>query len=241
MAMVGCGGGSGGYTSVSLDQLPQVYSKVLCDQNFKCASAADIMFMDHTKEDCLNTNQGIFQLVVPEIRGSVNKGRSTYDATKAGSCFTALQNQSCDDWVKGTVDPPVCDEVITPKVALGGACGQDGDCIGGYCDGADTTADPPKDGVCKATIPHGGTCTAADTCADDDVCDTGTMTCVSKKAGGEPCTSDSECSNSCNTDTMKCSGYAGCSVAPVTTAGTLGSLLALALVVGAAGRRRRRR
>jgi hypothetical protein len=235
--VVGCGGGGGGYSSVSLDQLPDAYSKVLCDQNFKCASTADIM--GRTKQDCIDTNKGIIQLVVPSIRDSVTKGRSTYDAAASGACLTAMQNQSCDDWVKGTVEPAACANVTMPKVALDGACGGDGDCIGGYCDGADSSTNPPKDGTCKATIAHGGQCTVADTCEDDkDYCDGTTMTCTAKKAGGTACTDDNECSNSCNPDTNKCSGYAGCNVGGVTPSSTLLSLVGLGLAIGAARRRR---
>jgi hypothetical protein len=236
-ALAGCGGGS----SVTLEQLPAAYAGALCDQNFKCASAADIM--GRTKQDCLDTNTGILQLIVPAMRDSVSKGRSTYDAEKAGACITALRNLSCDDWVKGTVEPPACEGVTAPKVAIGGACGGDGDCVGGYCDGADTTTTPPTDGTCKATVAIGAACTATDTCADDGVCDATTKTCkaVVKKEGGQPCTSDTECSNTCNMDTMKCSGYAGCAVGGVTPRDTLRSLLillTLAAVVGLARRRR---
>jgi hypothetical protein len=241
MALVGCGGGGGGsWSSVSLDQLPDVYSKVLCDQNFKCASAADIM--GRTKQTCLDDNKALIQFAVSEIRESNTKNRSSYDPAAAGACLTALNSQSCDDWVKGTIEPPACATVTAPKVAVGGACAGDGDCVGGYCDGADTTAMPPKDGTCKATVAIGAACTFADTCADDGVCNSTTMMCtaVVKKAGGEACTgeSDTSCSNSCNPDTLKCSGYAGCAVAGVTPQGTLLSLMALAFVIGLARRRR---
>jgi hypothetical protein len=242
MVLVGCGGGSSGsWSTVSLDMLPDVYSKVLCDQNFKCASAADIM--GRTKQKCLDDNKALITVAVSSIRDSTTKGRSTYDPAAAGACLTAMNSQSCEDWVKGTIEPPSCANVTKPKVALGGACGGDGDCVGGYCDGADSSTTPPTDGMCKPTVPHGGQCTFADTCADNDVCDDTTKTCTTpvKKAGGEPCTgeNDTSCSNSCNPDTMKCSGYAGCNVGGVTTGGTLLSLLALGLAI--AGVRRKRR
>jgi hypothetical protein len=240
MVMLGCGGG-GSYGSVTLDQLPDVYSRVLCDQNFKCASAADIMM--RTKQKCLDDNKAVIQAVVSQVRESNTKGRSTYDPVAAGACMTAMGNQSCEDWVDGTKELPACTGVTTPKVALGGACAGDGDCVGGYCDGVDSSTNPPTDGMCKATVPHGGKCTFSDTCADNDVCDGTTMTCttVPKKPGGAACTgeNDSSCSHSCNKDTLKCSGYAGCNVGGVTPASTLLSLVGLGLIAGVVRRKRR--
>jgi hypothetical protein len=127
--------------------------------------------------------------------------------------------------------------MFVPKVAVGGACQSDGECIGGTCDGADSFADPPVDGMCKAQtmVAHGAACALEDACPAGDYCD---GTCKSEKTGGSACTSDEECGYSCNPTTMKCSTYAGCSVAPVTPASTLLSLVGLALVIGAARRKR---
>jgi hypothetical protein len=235
---LGCGGSSSS-SSVSLDQLPDAYSQAICDQNFKCASAADIM--GRTKQDCLDTNKGIFQFVLPQLRASVTKGREAYDAAKMGECIAAVRALSCDQWVAGNAEPASCNEAIAPKVALGGACGGSGDCIGGFCDGADSSTNPPKDGVCTATVATGGACTSSEECGDKEYCDSTAQTCTAKKVGGTACTSDDQCTNSCNTDTNKCSGYAGCAVGgPITAGGTLASVALLGVIVAFARRRRAR-
>jgi hypothetical protein len=230
----GCGGGASG-GSVSLDSLPAAYSKAVCDQNFKCALPEDIG--ETTKQDCLDQLNGGLTLFVPEMRKSIQKGRSSYDAGKAGACISGLSSLTCEQWRTGLAQPAGCGEMFVPKVAVGGACLNDSECIGGTCDGASSLEDPPVEGTCKAevVIAHGAACAIGDTCPDGDYCD---GTCKSQKTGGSPCTTSDECGYSCNETTMKCSTYAGCSVAGVTTTTTLFSLLALSLAVALARRKR---
>lgn len=236
-AIAGCGGGGGGGGPVSLEALPGAYAKAVCDQNFKCSKADDIG--ENTKQDCLDQMTGLFSFILPEIRSSQQKNRLTYDAAKMGTCISTLATMSCADWVTGLAEPPACGEAIVPKVAVGGACQQDAECIAGVCENADTAATPPVDGACRAKVivAHGGTCAIEDTCVDGDYCD---GTCKALKAGGEPCVGSDECGYSCNDTTMKCSTYNGCNVAPVTAGGTLLSLAAMGLALAAARRKRQR-
>jgi hypothetical protein len=230
VALAGCSGGS----AVTLEQFPDAYAKAVCDQNFKCSTAEDIG--DNTKQDCLD-ELSAFSLALPELRKSQQKGRSSYDADKAGACISGLSALTCEEWRTGLAQPAGCAEIFVPKVAVGGACLSDSECIGGTCDGADSFAEPPVDGACKAEVivAHGAACAIGDTCPDGDYCD---GTCKAQKAGGEACQSDDECGYSCNPTTMKCSTYAGCNVAPVTAASTLLSLLGLSLAIGLARRKR---
>jgi MYXO-CTERM domain-containing protein len=237
LVAAGCGGGSGSSGGpVSLDQFPAAYAQAICDQNFKCASADDIM--GRTKQDCLDTNLSGLQFLSPQLRASVQKGRLGYDAAQMGTCIASLRGMSCADWTSGLVEPAGCKDAFVPKVAVGGACTQDGECIGGTCDGADTSKMPPTDGMCVAEtkIAHGAACGIADTCVDGDYCD---GTCKTHKAGGEPCTSSDECGYSCNETTMKCSGYAGCAVGETTAGGAAAALMGLGLLAMVARRRRR--
>ncbi len=236
VATVGCGGGSSGSTGgpVALDQFPAAYTKVLCDQNFKCASTDDIA--GRTKQDCIDMNSSTLTFILPQLRASQQKGRFSYDAAKMGTCIAGLGALSCTDWVSGLAEPVGCEGAFVPKVAVGGACQQDAECVDGACDGADTSKTPPIDGVCKAKIAHGATCAIEDTCADGDYCD---GVCKSQKAGGVDCTGSDECGYACNDTTMKCSGYAGCAVAPVTARGTALALVGLGLLLFTARKRRR--
>lgn len=235
-AIAGCGGGGGGSAGgapVSLDAFPATYSKAICEQNFKCSKAEDIG--DRTKQDCIDQNTSILTFILPTLRDSQQKGRSSYDAAKMGACISTLSALSCSEWITGLAQPPTCEGAIVPKVAVGGACQQDAECIGGACSGADTAADPPVDGVCKAEIAHGAACAIEDSCVSGEYCD---GVCKTKKVSGEACTGSDECGYGCNDETMKCSTYAGCSVAGVTTTTTLFSLLALSIAIALARRKR---
>jgi hypothetical protein len=236
----GCGG-SGGATStptqVSLGALPDLIAQTTCDQNFKCSSTADIM--GRLKTDCISTNTQAWQFVAGSVQSGEGDGRLTYDATLMGTCISKLAAETCADWVTGLDQPAECHAAFEGKVALAGACQSDFECAAGHCDGVDDSTTPPTDGACVAYIAHGAACTANDTCVTTDYCDDTSMTCTSKKTGGAACMSDDECGYSCNTTTSQCSGYGGCSIAPVTPRGTLLSVLAVGLALSAARRRKR--
>jgi hypothetical protein len=246
-AAVGCGGGSAPGASggpVPLAQLPALWSQTVCAQNFKCASPADIQVNmpqpPNTQASCVDNNTMLWQLLVTSVENGQSSGRVAYDPAQEGTCLATLAHESCADWTTGLAHDVGCPEAYTPKVAAGGMCASDVECIAGFCDGADATAMPPKDGSCKTRIAHGAACAFGDTCVATDFCDGTSMTCVPKKAGGAACASSDECGNSCNGDTNQCSGYAGCSVAPVTPRGTLASVLALGIVLVFARRRGRK-
>ncbi|HEY2901501.1 MAG TPA: hypothetical protein VGL59_13050 [Polyangia bacterium] len=238
----GCSGGSsstGTPAQVSISQLPTVWPQTVCTQNFKCASAADIM--SRKMSDCITSNTQAWQFVASSIQDGQAKGRLGYDATLMGTCLSDLAAQSCADWVTGLDHPAECNGAFIAKVNVGGACQSDFECINGVCDGADSSTKPPTDGMCKAKVGHGAACTFDDTCVDTDYCDSTTSVCIAKKAGGAACQSDDECGNSCNTDTNQCSGYGGCAITSVTPRGTLLSLFGFGFVVVMAAHRRRRR
>jgi len=248
-ALGGCGGGSstpgasGG--PVPLAQLPAAWAQTVCAQNFKCASQADIQAgmptPPNSMSTCVNNDTGLWQALVTSVQDGESKGRVAYDPAQAGTCLAALAHETCAEWTTGLAHDVGCPEAFTPKVAAGGTCGNDAECIAGFCEGADATTTPPTDGTCKTRVAHGAACAFGDTCVATDYCDNAAGMCVAKKAGGEACVSSDECGNSCNNDTNKCSGYAGCALArPVTTRGTLLSLLAFGLITSASLRARRR-
>jgi hypothetical protein len=239
-AAAGCGGGSGSSDGpVPLSQLPATWAQTVCTQNFKCASAADIMM--RKQSDCVGTDTMVWQLLAGSVQDGQANGRVSYDAAQMGTCLATLAKETCDEWVTGLSHDVACPEAFTAKVSVGGTCKSDVECVMGVCDGADLSKTPPVEGVCKARVAHGAACTSSDTCVSTDYCDGTANVCTAKKAGAAACMSDDECGNSCNPDTNQCSGYAGCSVGPVTARGTLLSALGLALAFSAARRRRRRR
>jgi hypothetical protein len=240
-AMVGGCGGGGGYSGSSapipIEQTTNAWAQTICNQNFKCASKADIGM--NNLNGCLAVDEMVWQSNVDTVKADQAKGRVSYDQAAMGACLSTLYHETCAQWTAGLTHDEWCREAFTPMVAVGGACLVDVECVGGYCDGADTSAKPPMEGVCKARLADSAACTFSDKCSETQYCDSTAMMCVPVKAGGTACGSDDECAYAhCNPDTMLCSGYAGCAVAP-TRGGRLVSLLGLGLLVAAAARRRR--
>ena len=233
--LVGCGG-----SSVGIEDFPQRYAQALCMKNFECCDASELV--DKTMSTCVTDNQFFISALVSEINSSQAKGRASYDAKQSGTCIDSLKAMTCDQFKQGIGgNMAACMGFIMPKVAQGGACTQDFECTTDTCEGA--TTEPPVDGMCVAapvTAAVGQSC-AVNECADGAYCDS-TSTCQPVKGAGQTCTSDEECVNTCNTTTGTCSCYAGCAVAaPVTTRGTLLSLLLVgAGMVFTRARRRRR-
>jgi hypothetical protein len=242
LVVLGCGSSS----DVPLDQLASTYAGAICAQNFKCCDASELA--GKTMQTCVQNNQSAISLLSGAVSDAQSKGRASYDAKKMGDCITSLKAASCDEWKSGTgpTNQNACMAAITPKVANGGACQQSLECVSGNCVGA-VQGDTPMDGMCQPADPVaavGQSCLTA-TCADGAYCDDATLICKAVKGAGEACVSDSECANSCDTTTSKCTCYVGCGVAaPITTRSTLVSVALLGLVVAAArsgrGRRRRR-
>jgi hypothetical protein len=240
LAIAGCGGGSSGVGSggpVPLDQSAGQWAQVICTQNFKCASKADIG--DNNMQGCIMADTMGWQSLIQPVQTDQPKGRVAYDPAVMGMCLATLSRETCAEWTSGLTHDEWCREAFTPMVAVGGACLSDVECVRGYCDGVDTSKTPPVEGACKPSIIDGQACDGTYRCVDTDYCDLTAMTCVPKKAGGTACDSDEQCSyEHCTPATNQCTGYAGCSVAPVTRASTFLSLVGLGLVVAAARRRR---
>jgi hypothetical protein len=239
MFLAGCGGGS---SSVTIENFPQKYAEALCAKNFMCCSQAELT--GKTQSQCVTDNQAVLAILISQINASQTQGRASYSASASGTCVDSLKMMTCDEFKTGaSANMAACMALITPKVAMGGACTQGYECTTGNCTGQDTTADPPVDGMCAAALPVasiGSSCSAAE-CPDDAYCDS-TATCVKKKGAGETCSSDDECVNACNTDTGTCNCYAGCMVVEsVTTGGTVLSVMLLGAGVVFARRRRRHR
>lgn len=237
-----CGGGSGGSGgSVPLGQFPAKMSQAMCTQNFKCAPAADLT--GHTMQQCVDDNAMLFSLLASAISSSEAKGRATYHAAQMGICIGGMAAMTCDEWRLGLTDanqPAACQAAIVGKVAVGGACQDDNECVSGTCEGSDP-GPPPTDGQCVALVPEGGSCTNGDACATDFICDPATQVCMAKRGGGAACSNDDQCVNGCNTTTGMCSSYVGCAVAAAAAPTPAGFAAAMIAVVLFLGTRRRRR
>jgi hypothetical protein len=187
-----CGGSSepgtgspvGGGGSVALGSLPTELGKVMCEKIFACCSAAERManpFIGSDVQMCQMTASGLLTLVLPAIQDSVNKGRAVYHPDRAGACIAKLKGLSCDQ-AKGISigfnAAPECDSMIEGKVAIGGACADHGDCMGGFCEGAEGA----MLGKCVATKADGMDCDEDEECSSGS-CSVGGM-CGQPASGG---------------------------------------------------------
>jgi hypothetical protein len=256
LVAAGCGGGDdgggGGGSTLSIDKLPGQLSGVLCRQSFKCCTAEALK--DHTMSDCVQNTTFFLTAAMSGIRASETKGRAHYLPDKAAECTNALAAMTCDQWKKGqdAIEPPACAQFVQGLVDDGKACGQDGDCKSGYCEGDEPSSDtkPGKDGVCKAVAAAGGACLSSEGnegCVKGTFCDGGK--CTAARADGASCfIDDRECAGGYCAD-GKCSAvapagvcYAGCAFGGFAGRGAgAGGVLLLAVAGLAVARRRRRR
>ena len=164
---VGCGGGdssgdTGGQT-VAIEQLPAQFSKVLCDKIYMCCSASERMgnpFVGTDVASCQPFVGGLLTLVVPAIQQSVAKGRSVYHADRMGACLAKIRAAACSEAKMDSISIAACENALEPKVAIGGDCGDHGDCVGGWCNGAENMTL----GKCVATKADGQPCLEDEEC-----------------------------------------------------------------------------
>jgi hypothetical protein len=144
----------------SIDSLPGAVGQTICQKIFTCCSAAERManpLIGKDVQSCQSTVGGLLTLVLPSIKESIAKGRTVYHGDKLTSCLAQLDAQSCEQARSGEAGADVfaiCEGAFEPKVAVGGGCSDDADCIAGWCDGAqDTTL-----GKCAARKADGASC-----------------------------------------------------------------------------------
>ena len=254
VAAVACSQSGSG---VSLGDMPGRLSEAYCKKIYECCSTADLMGRDNegpTEKDCRSHQSLSFAGIRDQIKKSNGKHRAVYRADQMEACIAGLKAIPCAG-LKMSPKPPelaACDRYIEPRVAVGGACGYDHDCIDSSCEGAKD----PADGVCAVRSPVGGTCESA-SCAQGAYC--GNKTCEANKAEGDSCNANFQCaSGGCNGydadagtpgtcgprggTATTCFLTTGCSAAPGAPSGDLGAVTAfglLAAIALALSRRRR--
>ena len=186
LLVLSCGGvpdpiGSNG--PVPLNKVADEWRKALCDKVYTCCSAAERMSNDAIGKDpssCQAALDRETSYFLGDLETSVAAGRVVYHAEKMTACLASLKARSCAAIKMPPGDMNItdsCEGVFEPKVALGGACTEYWDCMGGWCAG-------DIGGLMDRCIPRG---------ADGAVCDEGPEcqsgicdehnTCVKRPAG----------------------------------------------------------
>jgi hypothetical protein len=211
------------------DQAPKALAQAICPAAYRCCMPDQLMSNDQAGTDvasCEMKSEAGFAAQVAGIQDSEKKGRVVYDGEKVQKCVEFLETAPCPE-LQNTghfTGLPACSSFIQPLVEVGGACGNDVECKQSYCDR--TGLPDGQDGACRAYASEGDDCSAAGVrCGYSQRCDAATGKCVPLPTGAAPkpnslCFYSSACS------------YAG---------GDRGafSLLGVAILLGAAARRRR--
>jgi uncharacterized protein (TIGR03382 family) len=186
--------------SVTIDDMPAKASKTLCTQMFSCCMADELKDNQQWGPDPLGCEvklKTMFDAQKNAATAGETKMRVTYNGTKMAECLSAYEKLTCAELKKNAdANIAACETAFEPKVAVGGACAQDFECVSGSCRGAT----PNADGMCQAKAGEGSSCTDAD-CVKGTYCQTGaaSSTCRNRKADGESCVSNGECSTGgCN-------------------------------------------
>lgn len=140
-------------------------------------------------EECLELYTLIYQTAGATINGSINAGRTSFDAKAAQRCVDALEAEEC------TEADIACEEILVGRVPIGEACRDSSECAGSaYC-----SSDLDCPGTCVAQGGPGDDCTLFDydacevglDCVLEDGSDYGV--CGRLKANGESCEYYDEC------------------------------------------------
>jgi hypothetical protein len=186
MLLVACGDqGAGG--PLPLGKLPGELRRVLCEKVYACCSVAERMtnpLIGHDAASCQTALPYYATFLLADFADSVAKGRASYDGEKMARCLADLEAQSCAQLkmpVTGLDVEEICDDIIEPKVAKGGACSAYWDCVGGWCEGdAGRLMDR-----CSALKPLGADCDEEPECASGS-CQLG-VCAAPTPAGGNLC------------------------------------------------------
>ncbi len=218
LALAGCGGVSG----IPIDQTATRIADAVCPKAWSCCTADQLSGNTAAGTDvasCEAQTTSNYQSQLSVVQASVNQKRATYESSKVDACLATIQSADCAtlDMTNHLAGVPGCDSFTTPLVPPGGACSQDYECIGGFCDVPQDTTN--GEGTCTAFVATGQSCAAAGgpSCGPNAVCDPeGTLDdssddlCEPVSAEGGACADDVQCT------TLNCtsSGGAGMTCAP---------------------------
>jgi len=242
---------------IPIDSRAAEIARTICPKAYQCCTADQLLSnasAGTTEAECEQNTTRDYRTFLMNVQKSQDAGRCRYERSKLDACLATLRTSTCAtlNMTNHITGVPTCDGVTTPLVAIGGACSNDFECVGG---GVCLIPQGAVEGTCVAGATVGQSC--VDTrCAPGLSCDprdSGNATddvCVQPQAEGATCADDGECrSQNCAAPaaggpmtcmaTPLCFYSYACSAAGRPNAGTL--LIGAALLTLAAIRRRRAR
>jgi hypothetical protein len=249
-ASAGCGGGD------ALSNASGQIAEAVCPKAYECCTADKLMKNDLAGTDvasCKAMTRDEFSSQFEGVRDSQRRGRAEFDQAKFDQCLEIIRASSCDflnmtNHLGGVFG---CDGFVIPKVAPGGACFLDWDCIGGWCDHDMSSG---TDGVCRAGGTAGQDCEFTSECADGLECQQ--FKCTMLRDESAMCTYNEDCkSGTCDVtvgmptgkiclpsppDPTRCFYESACSYAGSGRSSLVATLGGAAVAVALLSRRRRR-
>ena len=173
----GGSGGTGGASSIPLDDAPAAAANAICAAYVRCMGPA--IGLVFPEDDCVErATYNLQDTVFATMQASIAAGKTIYHADKMPACVAAYEARDCalvGDW------PVECADAVEGSVPLDGDCSTLTECAGiAFCD---TNLGCPG----KCTALRG----AGEPCLHGGYCDAG-LTCWSGKctplsAAGEAC------------------------------------------------------
>jgi hypothetical protein len=162
--------------AVPLAMVPALAAAAICERIAACCTdderAASLLPPD--RPGCEMALLPVQAAEVRFLERSVAAGRAGYDGAAFAACLERLRAQGCAE-TRRTVSQDIfslCAPIV-PRVAVGGACQESFECVGGYCKGA--TGQRP--GTCAGPRKKmGQDCDDSDQC-ESGFCDPDLVTC----------------------------------------------------------------
>jgi hypothetical protein len=165
------------YGGVSLAEAPQQIAKAVCPRAYECCTQNQLMNNDLAGTDPASceakTTEG-FRNNLQTVANSQKAGRSVYRGDKLAACLDYIRNSSCQELNRTNHFTGLqCEPYTEPRVAPGGKCTLDFECIGGFCEkpagegaieGTCKMGDPPPP-TTRGQAPAGQMCFYASSCA----------------------------------------------------------------------------
>jgi hypothetical protein len=200
VALAGCGSKHG----IPVDQVAGDIATTVCPKAWSCCDATQLMGNDMagtSEQDCETKTENGYRQQLQQVQSSMDAGRARYEQSKVDACLQTIQASTCQmlNTTNHLAGIPGCESFVTPLVDLGGACGQDYECISGWCNNNSCERFPAAGEACASGIP----------CDTGLVCDLGLpdgeQVCIAPQADGASCTDLLQCQSTvCDDASMTC-------------------------------------
>jgi hypothetical protein len=185
---------------IAIQYAPAEMARTICTRAYDCCTVDQLMSNDAagtTEAMCERESTTAFRNTMNAVERAQRRGRVAYRGDLLATCLANMRAASCDDLQRTNhLSGFDCGAMyLEPRVAVGGACDMDSECIGGSC----AVAEGADEGICVVFGHENDSCADGAHCAAGFSCDGNTHLCYATDPDGAVCTSSARCtSGSCN-------------------------------------------